>query len=70
MTELDAEGWSTHGSADEIRGTLSAALSSEDPEAKRRAETVVHLLGARGLPSFRELLSAEGGSDTAAREED
>lgn len=57
MVLTDAEGWSLHGSTDEVRETLRIALAVEDPETRRRAETLVHLLGARGMTMFRDLVS-------------
>jgi hypothetical protein len=32
-------------------------LAEEDPETRRRAEALVHLLGARGMTMFRDLVS-------------
>ena len=57
MMLTDAEGWSVYGSADEIHEALQTALTSDDADARRGAEAVVHLLGARGMTDeFRDLL--------------
>jgi hypothetical protein len=57
MVLTDAEGWSLHGSTDEVREALHIALAVEDSETRRRAEALVHLLGARGMTMFRDLVA-------------
>ncbi len=57
MVPTDAEGWSLHGSTDEVRETLGIALANDDAETRGRAEALVHLLGARGMTMFRDLVS-------------
>jgi hypothetical protein len=57
MVLTDAEGWSLHGSVDETREALRLVLVSEDADTRRDAEELVHLLGARGMIEFRDLLS-------------
>jgi hypothetical protein len=63
MVVTDAEGWSLHGSADEARETLRHGLATEDVDARREAEELVHLLGARGMTEFRDLLPDVAGND-------
>jgi hypothetical protein len=60
MVVTDAEGWSLHGSADEARETLRHGLATEDVDARREVEELVHLLGARGMTEFRDLLPGSG----------
>ena len=57
MVLTDAEGWSLHGSTDEVRETLRIALADDDAETRGSAEALVHLLGARGMTMFRDLVS-------------
>jgi hypothetical protein len=57
MMVMDADGWSGYGATDEIRAALQLALASDDADARRDAEEVVHLLGARGMTAeFRDLV--------------
>ena len=57
MMVTDADGWSGYGATDEIREALRLALASDDADARRDAEEVVHLLGARGMTAeFRDLV--------------
>lgn len=57
MIVTDPEGWSILGSVDEVRQTLAAVLNSGDEQARSDATTVLHLLGAKGMTEFRDLLS-------------
>lgn len=57
MMLTDTEGWSLYGSTDEIHEALRLALATNDTDARRDAEQVVHLLGARRMiAEFRDLL--------------
>jgi len=56
MIEGDKEGWRVLGHVSELRGILSAAISSGDGEALAAATEVVNLLGRRGLGGFGDLL--------------
>lgn len=56
MIVTDPEGWSILGSVDEVRQTLAAVLDSGDEQACSDATTVLHLLGAKGMTEFRDLL--------------
>jgi hypothetical protein len=57
MMLTDTEGWSLYGSTDEIHEALRLALATNNADARRDAEDVVHLLGARGMTAeFRDLL--------------
>lgn len=66
MVLTDAEGWSLHGSVDETREALRAVLTSEDADARKDAEELVHLLGARGMTEFRGLLTDPPENDTSS----
>ncbi|HUB35909.1 MAG TPA: hypothetical protein VL972_03730 [Solirubrobacteraceae bacterium] len=57
MVLTDTEGWSLFGALDEIRAALRAALTTDDGDTKREAVALVHLLGARGMNEFRDLVS-------------
>lgn len=57
MIVTDPEGWSVLGSVDEVRETLTAALGSGNEKARSDATAVLHLLGAKGMTEFRDLLS-------------
>jgi hypothetical protein len=58
MMLTDTEGWSPYGATDEIREALRLVLASDDADARRAAEEVVDLLGARGMTDeFRDLVS-------------
>jgi hypothetical protein len=57
MVLTDAEGRSLYGSTDETREALRLVLATGDAEARKDAEELVHLLGARGMREFRDLLS-------------
>jgi hypothetical protein len=63
MVLTDAEGWSLHGSADETRETLRYGLATENVDTRRDAGELVHLLGARGMTEFRDLLPDQAGND-------
>ena len=56
MMLTDTDGWSVYGSTDDIREALRLVLVTHDPKAKRDAEGLVHLLGARGITEFRDLV--------------
>jgi hypothetical protein len=57
MVLTDNEGWSLHGAVDETREALRLVLASEDADTRREAEELVHLLGARGMTEFRDLVA-------------
>lgn len=57
MIVTDPEGWSILGSVDEVRQTIATILDSGDEQARSDATAVLHLLGARGMTEFRDLLS-------------
>jgi hypothetical protein len=57
MVLTDAEGWSLHGATDETRDALRLVLATDDEETRRDAQELVHLLGARGMTEFRDLVS-------------
>jgi hypothetical protein len=57
MIVTDPEGWSVLGSVDEVRQTLATVLDSGDGQARSDATAVLHLLGAKGMTEFRDLLS-------------
>jgi hypothetical protein len=59
MVLTDTEGWSISGSTDEVRAALAVALAADDAETRTQATTLIHLLGARGMTTFRDLVSAE-----------
>jgi hypothetical protein len=69
MVLTDTEGWSLHGAVDETREALSLALAGEDEDTRREAEELVHLLGARGMTEFRDLVpdtaQIDGPEDTS-----
>lgn len=56
MVDLASGGWSIHGWLVSAKVILEAALKSTDPEAKERAERVIHKLGALRFRDFRDLL--------------
>jgi hypothetical protein len=58
MVLTDADGWSLHGNVDDARETLRLALVAENADVGRDIEELVHLLGARGMTEFRDLLPA------------
>ena len=58
MVVTDPEGWSVLGSVDEVRQTLAVVLDSDDEQARSDAIAVLHLLGAKGMTEFRDLLSS------------
>jgi len=66
MVLTDTEGWSLHGAVDETREALTSVLASEDAETRRDAEELVHLLGARGMTEFRDLVSVPTDSDPSS----
>jgi hypothetical protein len=57
MIVTDPEGWSILGSVDEVRQALAAVLDSDNEQARSDATTVLHLLGAKGMTEFRDLLT-------------
>jgi hypothetical protein len=57
MVQTDPRGWSVLGSEESVRRVLEVALRSDDPDAMRRARDAINILGARGVDSFRELLT-------------
>ena len=57
MVRNDPEDWSLHGSIDEVRDALRAALAHGDEDARRRAVALVDVLVGRGMTAFRELAS-------------
>jgi hypothetical protein len=57
MVLTDAEGWSLHGATDETREALRLALATEDDDTKSDTQQLVHLLGARGMTEFRDLVA-------------
>jgi len=59
MVMTDPEGWSLHGSTDEVREALSTILATNDSDVRAQAEALVHLLGARGMTMFRDLVSPD-----------
>jgi hypothetical protein len=65
MMLTDTEGWSVYGSTDEIREALRLVLASDDAEARRDAEELVHLLGARGMTEFRDLVAGAAAQSEA-----
>jgi hypothetical protein len=56
MITTETESWSVLGSADEVRQTLATVIGSSDDAARRDAIAVLHLLGARGMSEFRDLM--------------
>jgi hypothetical protein len=54
MVECDA-GWGPSGWESELEQVLSAALTSENSEARKEALSLIDLLGRKGFLSFREL---------------
>jgi len=59
MIDGDKEGWAMYGWGDNPRAILKTALESGKPEARTAAERTVHLLGARGQFTFRDLLKPQ-----------
>lgn len=57
MMLTDTEGWSVHGATGEIREALRLVLATDDAKARRDAEELMHLLGARGMTELRDLVS-------------
>jgi hypothetical protein len=60
MIVTDPEGWSVLGSVDEVRQTLATVLDSGDEAASSNAIVVLHLLGAKGMTEFRDLMPEAG----------
>jgi len=56
MVRNDPEDWSLHGSTDEVRDALEAALAGGDEATRRRARALIDILGARGMTMFRDLV--------------
>jgi len=56
IVEGDKEGWGVLGWQDHARTILSAAMGSEDGQAKNAAIVLINKLGARGYFDFRDLL--------------
>lgn len=57
MVTTDTEGWSLLGETEETHKALEHILTHADPETRKKAEDLVHLLGARGMTEFRDLVS-------------
>jgi hypothetical protein len=57
MVLTDTEGWSLHGATDETHEALRLVLTTDDADTRNAAEELVHLLGARGMTEFRDLVS-------------
>jgi hypothetical protein len=57
MVTTDTEGWSLLGETEETHKALEHILTHADPETRKKAEGLVHLLGARGMTEFRDLVS-------------
>lgn len=58
MIEGDEEGWELRTWRDDSRKILAVALASSSPAAKQAAIALVNRLAARGMPDYRDLLSA------------
>jgi len=69
MVLTDSEGWSLHGETDETREALRLVLTTDDANTRKDAEELVHLLGARGMTEFRDLVpdtvQIDGPEDTS-----
>jgi hypothetical protein len=52
----DRDGWGIYGWTEPARKILARALRERDTEAAKRAEALIHYLGRRGYPGFRDLL--------------
>ncbi|HEX4114904.1 MAG TPA: hypothetical protein VHY18_03420 [Solirubrobacteraceae bacterium] len=57
MVLTDDQGWSLQGATDETRDALRLVLASDDEDTRSDAQQLVHLLGARGMTEFRDLVS-------------
>ncbi len=57
IIETDLEGWTVSASTGEVGAILSKAMAASDKGIVRDAVEIVHLLGSRGLHSFRGLLA-------------
>jgi hypothetical protein len=58
MLEGDKQGWSVASWSEHARTILATALNSVDQNAHAKANDLVHYLGSRGYPEFRDLLPA------------
>jgi hypothetical protein len=56
LGRLAAYGWELMDSNEDVKETLRACLSSDDSGAQAKALDLVHLLGAKGHASFRDLV--------------
>lgn len=56
MIVTETERWSIIGSVDEVRQALATLIDSGDQESRTAAVAVLHLLGARGMNEFRDLV--------------
>jgi hypothetical protein len=58
--ERDRSGWGAHRWREPARKLLRSVLRSPDAEARQRAESLIHGLGARGHLDYGDLLSDRG----------
>jgi hypothetical protein len=56
MVTTDTEGWSLLGETEETHKALEHILANADLETQKKAKDLVHLLGARGMTEFRDLV--------------
>lgn len=66
MVQGDQEGWWLYGAKDEIRTILAAAQESGDHSAQDKAVETINLLGERGRPEYRDLLSLRNSGSSAS----
>jgi hypothetical protein len=57
IVENDKQGWETLGSKNDFKTIISAALKSENGEARDEADDLVQYLVGRGDFEYRTLLS-------------
>jgi hypothetical protein len=57
MLEAGRDPWLLHGWQDEQRRILSAAVRSEDADARATAKQLINRLAAWGQSSYRDLLN-------------
>jgi hypothetical protein len=67
MVTTDTEGWSLLGETEETHKALEHILANANPETRKKAEDLVHLLGARGMTEFRDLVSESSAGETSIR---
>jgi hypothetical protein len=65
MVTTDTEGWSLLGETEETHKALEHILANAAPETRKEAEDLVHLLGARGMTEFRDLVSESSAGETS-----